>query len=130
MLSLPRSLLSILAAVKRWIRESSVRVAFAFGILFATYFLFVEIGAWNLASDLATIRAAAASFIVGVFIATVFITMRMRNPLESTLARVLAGVIAGPLVAVVLGASLLVAFGAAVFGACLAYFGPRWVNHV
>ena len=113
-----------------WILRSAVRTAFSIGVAFSVFFLVVEVGPWNLAADWLTFKVAAAVVIFGTFVGIIFVTERMRSPLEASLVRVAAGGVAGSAVTLVFGVSVPIALASAVIGALLGFFGSRWAHHV
>jgi hypothetical protein len=102
----------------------------AVGLACSAYFLVIGIGPSNLSLSATTIRVAIAAFIFGIFLGAIYLSNRMTSPLEATLVRTIAGVIAGPAIAAVLGASAVVMLGTAILGGALGYFGMAWASRV
>ena len=120
----------VLRCVAQWLRGSPVRMLIAVGLACSAYFLVIGIGPSNLSLSATTIRVAIAAFIFGIFLGAIYLSNRMTSPLEATLVRTIAGVIAGPAIAAVLGASAVVMLGTAILGGALGYFGMAWASRV
>ena len=130
MKSFRQLLLEYLDDARVRLRNSPLLVVLTIGVAFAIYFLLVEVGPWNLAMNLHTLRVASAALIFGIFLGVILISEQMSSPLESTLVRVFAGIVAGPTIALIFNATIFMALGAAFVGALIGYFGHSWANHI
>jgi hypothetical protein len=102
----------------------------AFGLVFSALVLLVHLGVPRLSLTTTTAKLASAAFLFGVFLAVIYLTERLRSPLEATIVRTAVGAVVGSAVAVVLGASLLVVLVAIFVGGLLGYLGMAWAGHV
>jgi hypothetical protein len=101
-----------------------------FGVLFSALFLLVHVGLPYLSLTSKTARLAFAAFLVGVFLAVIYLAERLRSPLEAAIVRTAFGAVLGLAVAATLGASAIVMVLVAVGGALLGYLGLAWAYHV
>jgi glucose dehydrogenase len=102
----------------------------AFGVAFSALVLLVHVGLPYLTLTSRTAKLAAVAFLVGVFLAVIYLSQRLSSPLEAALLRTATGVVLGMLIAAVLGASALPLLLAAFAGGLLGYLGMAWASHI
>jgi hypothetical protein len=113
-----------------WLRRSTPLMVLTFAVAFSALVLLVHVGLPYLTLSSGAAKLAAVAFLVGVFLAVIYLAQRLSSPLEAAAVRTATGVVLGMLVAAVLGASALPLLLAAIAGGLLGYFGMAWASHV
>ena len=101
-----------------------------FGAAFSAFVLLVHVGVPYLSLTSRTAKLASVAFLLGVFLAVIYLAQRLSSPLEAAIVRTATGVVLGAVVAGMLGASALPLLLAAFAGGLLGYLGMAWANHL